>query len=84
MWKYAGELRPGDVWTERTGGGGARSYRVVAINRGPTATTITVTGLSVTTGQPRTMDFVLVNRVFVGEEPASASDDGSAAAFSGG
>ena len=75
MWKYAGELRPGDVWTERTGGGGARSYRVVAIDPGPTATTITVTGLCVTTGQPRTMDFFLVNRVFVGEEPASASDE---------
>jgi hypothetical protein len=84
MWKYAGELRPGDVWTERTGGGGARSYRVVAIDLGPTVTTVTVTGLCVTTGQPRTMDFFLVNRVFVGEDPASASDDGPAAAFSSG
>jgi hypothetical protein len=84
MWKYAGELRPGDVWTERTGDGDARSYRVVAIDLRPTATTITVTGLCVTTGQLRTMDFFLVNRVFVGEEPVSASDDGSAASFSSG
>ena len=73
MWKYAGELRPGDVWTERTEGNGARFYRVVAINRGPTATTISVTGSCMTTGQPRTMDFFLVNRVMVREEPADAS-----------
>jgi hypothetical protein len=84
MWKYAGELRPGDVWTERTGDGDARCYRVVAIDPGPAATTITVTGLCVTTAQLRTMDFFLVNRVFVGKEPASASDDGSAASFSSG
>jgi hypothetical protein len=60
--------------------GANRGWRRAQLSRcrnrpGPTATTITVTGLCVTTGQPRTMDFFLVNRVFVGEEPASASDE---------
>jgi hypothetical protein len=34
MWKYARELRPGDVWMERTEDSGARCYRVVAITPG--------------------------------------------------
>jgi hypothetical protein len=70
MWKYAGELDVGDVWTERTGGRGARSYRVIAIARGLALITIRVTGSCVTTEQRRTMDFFLVNRVEVREEQA--------------
>ena len=71
MWKYAGELRPGDIWMEGKGGIGARNYRVVAITRGPAVTTITVTGSCVITGQLRTTDFFLVTRVVVCEEPSS-------------
>jgi hypothetical protein len=66
-WKYAGELRVGDVWTERTGDHSPRSYRVITIE--PDRFTITVTGSCVTTGRRRTMDFFLVNRVEVREEP---------------
>jgi hypothetical protein len=85
MWKYAGELRLGDVWTERSDGSGARKYRVVAVAPGSTATTITVTGLCETTGELRTMDFFLVNRVAVSWEPARASsDDGPEEAVSSG
>ena len=69
MWKYAGELRVGDVWTERTGGRGTRSYRVIAIEPGRALITIRVTGSCVTTGQRRTMDFFPVNRVEVRDEP---------------
>jgi hypothetical protein len=67
MWKYAGELRVGDVWTERTESRGTRSYRVIAIEPGLALTTM-VTGSCVTTGQRRTMDFFLVSRVEVREE----------------
>jgi hypothetical protein len=69
MLKYAGELRVGDVWTERTEGGDRRGYRVIAIGRGLTPITIRVTGLCVTTGQRRMMDFFTVNRVNVRDEP---------------
>ena len=65
MWKYAGELRVGDVWTERTGGRDMRSYRVIAIAPGLALTSIRVTGSCVTTGQRRTMDCFLVSRVEV-------------------
>jgi hypothetical protein len=65
--KYAGQLRVGDVWTERTRDHGPRSYRVIAIETG--LVTITVTGSCVTTGRRRTMDFFLVNRVEVREAP---------------
>jgi hypothetical protein len=68
MWKYAGELRVGDVWTERTAGHGTRSYRVIAIAPGLASITIMVTGSCVTTGQLRTMDFFAVNRVEVREK----------------
>jgi hypothetical protein len=47
----------------------ARSYRVIAIAPGLAPITMRVTGESVTTGQRRTMDFFLVNRVEVREEP---------------
>jgi hypothetical protein len=70
MWKHAGDLRVGDVWTERPQGRATRSYRVVAIAPGLAPTTMRVTGACVTTGQRRTMDFFLVNRVEVREEPA--------------
>ena len=73
MWKYAGELRPGDVWTERKGGPEARAFRVVAITEGPTVTTVAVTGSCVATGQLLTTDFFLVTRVPVSEEPVGVS-----------
>ena len=69
MRKYAGELRVGDIWTERPRHSVARSYRVIAIAPGLAPITMRVTGESVTTGQRRTMDFFLVNRVEVREEP---------------
>jgi hypothetical protein len=72
MWKYAGELRVGDVWTERTEGPGTRNYRVTEIARGPGLTTIIVTGSCVTTGQRRTIDLFPVNRVEVHKEPTSS------------
>jgi hypothetical protein len=67
--KYAGELRVGDIWTERHRHRAARSYRVIAIAPGLASITLRVTGESVTTGHRRTMDFFLVNRVEVREEP---------------
>jgi hypothetical protein len=70
MWKYAGELRVGDVWTERPQNRVAQSYRVIGIASGLAPTTMRVTAVSVTTGQRRTVDFFLVNRVEVGGERA--------------
>jgi hypothetical protein len=70
MWKYAGELRVGDVWTERTEGRGTRSYRVTEIAPGPAPITIAVTGSCVTTGEQRTIDFFPVSRVKVRKEPS--------------
>ena len=67
--KYAGELRVGDIWTERRKDRVVRSYRVIAIAPGLAPITMRVTGESVTTGRRRTMDFFLVNRVEVREEP---------------
>ena len=69
MRKCAGELRVGDIWTERHRHRAARSYRVIAIAPGLAPITMRVTGEFVTTGQRRTMDFFLVNRVEVREEP---------------
>jgi hypothetical protein len=71
MLKYAGDLRVGDIWTERPQGRARprRSYRVIAIAPGLAPTTRRVTGACVTTGQRRTVDFFLVNRVEVHEEP---------------
>jgi hypothetical protein len=71
--KYAGELRVGDIWTERRQDRAARSYRVIAIAPGLAPITIRVTGECVTTGQRRTMHFFLVNRVEVREEPTMIS-----------
>ena len=68
LWKYAGELRVGDVWTERPQNRVAQSYRVIAIVPGLAPTTMRVTAESVTTGQRRTVDFFLVNRVEVRAE----------------
>jgi len=67
--KYAGELRVGDLWTERPQRSAARTYRVIAIAPGLAPTIIRVTAACVTTGQRRTMDFFLVNRVEVRDEP---------------
>jgi hypothetical protein len=69
MRKYAGELRVGDIWTECRPDRAVRSYRVIAIAPGLAPITIRVTGECVTTGQRRTTDFFLVNRVEVREEP---------------
>ena len=69
MRKYAGELRISDIWTERPRRRAARSYRVIAIAPGLAASTIRVAGECVTTRQRRTMDFFLVNRVEIREEP---------------
>ena len=72
MRKYAGELRVGDIWTERPQRPrhrAASSYRVIAISPGLAPTIIRVTGESVTTGHRRAMDFFLVNEVEVREEP---------------
>ena len=74
MRKYAGELRVGDIWTERRQDRAARSYRVIAIAPGLAPITMRVTGESVTTGQRRTMDFFLVNRVEVREEHNPVED----------
>ena len=68
MFKYAGELHVGDVWTERTEDGHNRGYRVIAIAPGLSPITIRVTGACVTTGQQRIMDFCLVCRVKVRED----------------
>ena len=67
--KYAGELRVGDVWTERPQGRAARTYRVIAIAPGLASTTVRVTAACVTTGQRRTLNFFLVNRIKVRDEP---------------
>jgi hypothetical protein len=69
MRKYADELRVGDIWTERPQGRAARSYRVIAIAPGLAPITMRVTGKCVATGQRRTMDFFLVNRIEIREEP---------------
>ncbi len=63
--KCAAELRVGDIWTERRRHRAACSYRVIAIAPGLAPITMRVTGESVTTGQRRTVDFFLVNRVEV-------------------
>jgi hypothetical protein len=67
MWKYAGELRVGDVWTERTESLGTRSCRVIAMERD--LFTARVTGSCLATGQRHTMDVFLFNRVKVCKEP---------------
>ena len=69
MLKCARELRVGDVWTERPQQRAARTYRVIAIMPGLAPTTVRVTAECVTTGQRRTIDFFLVNRVEVREDP---------------
>jgi hypothetical protein len=70
MRKYSGELRVGDIWTERPQNRAAQSYRVMAIKQGLAPTTMRVTAASVTTGKQRTADFFLINRVEVREESA--------------
>jgi hypothetical protein len=69
MLKRPGELRVGDVLTERPQGRAARSYRVIAIAPGLAPTTMRVLAASVATGQRRTMNFFLANRVEVHEQP---------------
>jgi hypothetical protein len=71
MPKYAGELRVGDIWTERPQGRAPHSYRVITIEPGLAAITVRVKAVSVFTGKQRTFDFFLVNRVEVHEGRAS-------------
>ena len=70
MLKYAGELRVGDVFAERSQDRTARAYRVIAIAPGLAPTIVRVTAACVATGQRRTMNFFLVNRIEAREEPA--------------
>ena len=70
MWKYAGELRVGDVWTERPQGRPPHSYRIIRIEPRLAPITVRVKAVSVITGKQRTSDSFLVNRVEVHEEPA--------------
>jgi hypothetical protein len=70
MWKYVGELRVGDVWTERPLGRAPHSFRIIRIEQGLAPTTTRMVAVSVTTGKQRTFDFFLANRVEVHEEPA--------------
>jgi hypothetical protein len=74
MRKYAGELRVGDIWTERPQDRAARNYRVIAIAPGLAPITVRVTGECVTTGRRRTMDFFRVNKVEVRGEPMHRID----------
>jgi hypothetical protein len=69
MLKYAGELRVGDVLTERPQDRAAHRYRVIAIAPGLAPTTVRVLAASLATGRRRTMNFFLANRVEVHEEP---------------
>jgi hypothetical protein len=78
MRKYAGELRVGDLWTERPQTRAAHSYRVIAITPGLAPITVRVTGECVTTGRRRTMDFFRVNKVEVREEPMHRIDTDNA------
>ena len=71
MPKYAGELRVGDIWTERPQGREPHSYRVITIEPGLAPITVRVKAVSVITGKQRMFDFFLVNRVEVHEGPAS-------------
>jgi hypothetical protein len=78
MLKNAGELRVGDLWTERPQGRSARSFRAIAISPGLAPTTIRVIGECVTTGRRRRMDFFLVNRVEVQAGSQNADEDACA------
>ena len=80
MLKYAGDLRVGDVWTERPQGRAAPIYRAIAITPGLAPTTIRITAACVITGRRRTMDFFLVNRVEVHEERSLRHAENSATA----
>ena len=70
MWKYAAELRVGDIWTEHPQNRAAQTYRVMAIEPGLAPTTMRVTAASVATGKQRTVDFFLVNRIEISDEAA--------------
>ena len=71
MPKYAGELRVGDIWTERPQGRAPHTFRIIRIEPGLAPITVRVKAVSVITGKQRTFDFFLVNRVEVHEGPAS-------------
>ena len=71
MPKYAGELRVGDIWTERPPGREPHNYRVITIEPGLAPITVRVKAVSVITGKQRMFDFFLVDRVEIHEGPAS-------------
>ena len=80
MWKYAGELRIGDIWTERSQERAARTYRVIEVASGLASTTLRVTAECMTTGRRRTTDFFLVNRIEVHEDRSLLHAETSATA----
>jgi hypothetical protein len=67
-YKNAGDLVPGDVYTERPYQGAARSYRVVAIKPGFARTTVEVTSESITTGKRTVRNLFRANRVEIRED----------------
>jgi hypothetical protein len=80
MWKYAGELRVGDIWTERSQDRAARTYRVIAIAPGLASTTLRVAAACMTTGRRRTMNFFVANRLEVPEDRSLRHAETSATA----
>jgi hypothetical protein len=62
-YKKAGDLIPGDVYTERPYQGPARSYRVVAIRPSFARTVVEVTSESITTGKRTVRNLFRANRV---------------------
>jgi hypothetical protein len=71
-YKNAGELAPGDVYTERPYQGLARSYRVVPIRPGFAPTVVEVTSESITTGRRTVKNLFTVNRVEIRQGPGSS------------
>jgi hypothetical protein len=67
-YKNAGDLVPGDVYTERPYQGVARSYRVIAIRSGFAHTVVEVTGESITTGKRNVRNLFRDNRVEIRED----------------
>jgi hypothetical protein len=67
-YKRAGNLVPGDVYTERPYQGLARSYRVIAIRPGFAPAVVEVTVESITTGKRNVRNFFRVNLVEIRED----------------
>ena len=67
-YKNAGDLVPGDVYTERPYQGLARSCRVIAIRSGFAPTVVEVTSESITTGKRNVRNLFRHNRVEIRED----------------